>query len=450
VLSLMRLGVVGAGTMGAGIAQLGCGAGLRTVLHDPVGEALGRGEAQVREGLARWVEKGRVGSEAGGLLSTAGSIEGLAGCDLVVEAAPERLELKRELFGELSRVCGREAVLATNTSSIPVTALAGAAEWPENVVGMHFFNPPPLMRLVEVVRADQTGDRAVEVAREVGVAMRKEVILAGDGPGFLVNRCGRPFYAEALRCLQERLASFEAIDRIYRLGGGYRMGPFELMDLVGIDTGLEIAQSFTEQSFGEPRWRPNPIQARMVAAGRLGRKSGRGYYDYSREPYRAEDPPAPDGGEDFLSAAKATGLVDCSTEALGARGATGFGLLPGAGLVELCGERDPAAERLAAGAGLHCEWVGDAPGLVLGRVVCQLVNEAAFAIGEGVGSAEDVDLGLELGLNHPRGPVAWSRELGLDRVLATLDGLWEHYREERYRAAPLLRRAAARGVKLTG
>jgi 3-hydroxybutyryl-CoA dehydrogenase len=425
--------------MGAGIAQLGCAAGMRTVLHDPLPEALERGEAGVRKGLARWVEKGRVGSEAEGLLSIAASLDGLAGCDLVIEAAPERLELKRELFGELSRVCGPGAVLATNTSSIPVTALAGAAEWPENVVGMHFFNPPPLMRLVEVIRADQTGDAAVEMARDVGVAMGKEVILAADGPGFLVNRCGRPFYGEALRCLQERLASHEAIDRIYRLGGGYRMGPFELMDLVGIDTGLEIAKSFAALSFGEPRWRPNPIQARMVAAGRLGRKSGRGYYDYASEPYRLGDPPAPGGSEDFLSLAGGAGLVDCSTEALGGRGAVGFSLLPGAGLVELCGERDPAAEEIAARSGLHWEWVGDAPGLVLGRVVCQLVNEAAFAIGEGVGSAEDVDTGLELGLNHPRGPVAWGRAIGFDHVLATIDGLWDDRHDPRYRAAPPLR-----------
>ncbi|HEU0018966.1 MAG TPA: 3-hydroxyacyl-CoA dehydrogenase NAD-binding domain-containing protein [Thermoleophilaceae bacterium] len=445
-----RLGVVGAGTMGAGIAQLGCAAGIATVLHDPLPEALEQGEASVRRGLERWLEKGRVGEQAAGLLEAAGSIDGLAGCDLVVEAAPERLELKRKLFAELSRVCGPEAVLATNTSSIPVTALASAAARPKNVVGMHFFNPPPLMRLLEVIRADQTGDRAVEVAREVGAAMGKETILAADGPGFLVNRCGRPFYTEALRCLQERIASHEAIDRIHRLGGGYRMGPFELMDLVGIDTGFEVAKSFTELSFGEPRWRPNPIQARMVAAGRLGRKSGRGYYDYSREPYRPEDPapPAPAPTAVFAELAAAAGLVDCSTRALGGRGPVGYSLLPGAGLVELCGERDPAAEELAARAGLRCEWVGDAPGLVLGRVVCQLVNEAAFAIGEGVGSADDVDTGLTLGLNHPHGPVAWSRRLGLDRVLATLDGLWTHYREERYRPAPLLTHAAARGVDL--
>ncbi len=434
--------------MGAGIAQLGCAAGIATVLHDPLPEALERGEAAVRKGLERWVEKGRADERAAGLLGVARAIDGLAGCDLVIEAAPERLDLKRELFAELSSVCGPRAVLATNTSSIPVTALASAAERPENVVGMHFFNPPPLMRLLEVIRADQTGDGAVAVARKIGAAMGKDVILATDGPGFLVNRCGRPFYTEALRCLQERIASPEAIDRIHRLGGGYRMGPFELMDLVGIDTGFEVAQSFTELSFGEPRWRPNPIQARMVAAGRLGRKSGRGYYDYSREPYRPEDAAAPDGSEDFRQLAADAGLVDCSTRALGARGPVGYSLLPGAGLVELCGERDEAAERLATRAGLHSEWVGDAPGLALGRTVAQLVNEAAFAIGEGVGSAGDVDTGLTLGLNHPRGPVAWSRELGLDHVMAVLNGLWEHYREERYRPAPLLTQAVARGVGL--
>ena len=171
-------------------------------------------------------------------------------------------------------------MLATNTSSIPVTALAGAAARPENVVGMHFFNPPPLMELLEVIRAEQTGDRAVDVARATGEAMGKTVILASDGPGFLVNRCGRPFGAEALRLLQERVAGHEEIDRIVRLGGGFRMGPFELMDLVGVDVGYEVAKSFTELSFGEPRWKPSPIQARMVAAGRLGRKAGRGYYEY--------------------------------------------------------------------------------------------------------------------------------------------------------------------------
>ena len=507
-MTVARLGVVGAGTMGAGIAQLGCAAGISTVLHDPLPEALERGAADARRGLERWAEKGRVGAEAAGLLETADALDGLAGCELAIEAAPERVELKRELFAELSRICGPDAVLATNTSSIPVTSLASAAERPENVVGMHFFNPPPLMRLLEVIRADQTGERALAVAREVGEAMGKDIVLASDGPGFIVNRCGRPFSAEALRSLQERLATHDGIDRIYRLGGGFRMGPFELMDLVGIDTGFEVAKSFTELSFGEPRWRPNPIQARMVAAGRLVRKSGRGYYDYdvaAEGPHRPDDPEAPtvgggdgmavailgagpvadglrerarDAGYHLLEGAPAELVVDagvrpverapggapllalCADRALAARGepgAVGFHALPplpDCKLVELT--RLPttpsfaveAAERFFATLGFLTEWVGDAPGLILGRSVCQLVNEAAFAVGEGVGAADDVDTGLTLGLNHPRGPIAWAGAIGLKHVVAVLDGLWETYHEERYRVAPLLRRAAALDLDL--
>jgi 3-hydroxybutyryl-CoA dehydrogenase len=500
------LGVVGAGTMGAGIAQLGAAAGMRTLLHDPVPEALERGAERVRQGLAKWVEKGRVGHEAAALLEPVASLDELAPCELVIEAAPERAELKRDLFAALSTVCGVEVVLATNTSSIPVTSLASAAARPGNVVGMHFFNPPPLMPLLEVIRADRSAEAVVERAIAVGRAMGKEVIVATDGPGFLVNRCGRPFSGEALRLLQERVATHEQIDRICRLGGGFQMGPFELMDLVGLDVGFEVAKSFDELSFGEPRWRPNPIQARMVAAGRLGRKTGRGYYEYSdRGSYRGDDPepPAPGGGDGTALAllgdgpladglrgrARSAGyelreggpaelvldggprpcasppggaplIVLCAAAGLASRGepgAVGFNLMPPldeAKLVELT--RLPttqrfvceAAEHLFARLGFLSEWVEDAPGLVLGRIVSQLVNEAAFALGEGVGSADDVDTGLTLGLSHPRGPVEWGEAAGLEHVLAVLDGLWEERREERYRPAPLLRRAAALGRSL--
>jgi 3-hydroxybutyryl-CoA dehydrogenase len=490
------LGVVGAGTMGAGIAQLGCAAGMTVLLHDPVEEALERGAERVRSGLGKWIEKGRAGEDSLERLRTAVTLQELAPCELVIEAAPERADLKRELFASLSDVCGPGTVLATNTSSIPVTSLAGAARSPENVVGMHFFNPPPLMKLLEVIRADQTSARALRVAREAGEEMGKQVILAADGPGFLVNRCGRPFGAEALRLLQERLASHEQIDRICRLGGGFRMGPFELMDLVGVDVGYEVAKSFTELSFGEPRWKPSPIQARMVAAGRLGRKAGRGYYDYSGDgPYRPEDP-VPAGGaagaggtlvailgegsvaDSLRDRARAVGydlreggpaelvvdaglhpadplpggapLVLCAGHSLAARGepgAIGFHLLPPLDecrLVELT--RLPTAQPFAAEAaegffarlGFATEWVGDAPGLVLGRIVCQLVNEACFAVAEGVGSEEDVDAGLTLGLNHPRGPFAWCEAIGIEHVCTTLDALWRERREERYRLASLL------------
>jgi 3-hydroxybutyryl-CoA dehydrogenase len=488
------LGVLGAGTMGAGIAQLGCAAGMRVVMHDPVPEALERGVERVRSGLDRWIEKGRVSDP--GPLAPVASPQGLAECELVIEAAPERPDLKRELFARLSEVCPDDAIVATNTSSIPVTSLAGSYAHPQNVVGMHFFNPPPLMQLLEVIRADQTGDRAVDVARAAGEAMGKTVILVADGPGFLVNRCGRPFGAEALRLLQERVATHEEIDRVCRLGGGFRMGPFELMDLVGVDVGFEVAKSFTELSFGEPRWKPSPIQGRMVAAGRLGRKAKRGYYDYPEDgAYRPQDPEPlePGGGGEPISIvgegpvaaglrerADAAGyavsddgaaplVIDaqmpageplvvtgtlialCAGRSLAAYGvpeAVGFHVLPplaGARLAELTSlpgtprAAAEAAERLFTALGLHSEWVGDAPGLVLGRIVCQLVNEAAFAIGEGVGSGDDVDAGLTLGLNHPRGAVAWGEAIGLDHVLATLDGLWSERREERYRAAPLLR-----------
>jgi 3-hydroxybutyryl-CoA dehydrogenase len=492
--SIDRLGVVGAGTMGSGIAQLGCVAGLETYLHDPVPEALSQGEERLRAGIAKGAEKGRWPPDVADRLRLADSLEGLAGCELIVEAAPERVELKRELFERLSEIAP-DAILATNTSSILVTSLASAAAKPENVVGMHFFNPPPLMKLVEVIAAEQSSDRAVDTAVSVAEAMGRRPIRAYDGPGFLVNRCNRPFGAESLRLLQEGLATHEQIDRIVRMAGGFRMGPFELMDLVGIDVGFEVARSFMEQSFGEPRWKPSPLQARMVAAGRLGRKTGRGWYEYP--PGRPEDPapPEPGGGDGRVVAIEGAGplaralreraaragfdarqlvavggledphlivdasvpapvsdmgelpqgpplVVVCADRSLRARGnpeACGFHLTPPFGdLVELT--RLPTTPDSVVGAaddffralGFHREWVGDAPGLVLGRIVAQLVNEAGFAVAEGVGSMEDVDAGLKLGMNHPRGPSEWDQE----QARATLDGLWHERREERYRPAP--------------
>ncbi len=297
--------------------------------------------------------------------------------------------------------------------------------------------------------------------------MGKRVILAADGPGFLVNRCGRPFYTEALRLLQERIATHEQIDRICRLGGGFRMGPFELMDMVGIDVGFEVAKSFNELSFGEPRWKPNPIQERMARGGRHGRKSGRGYYDYSAgrapaarpRPARAgrrREPRDHDRGQrprcgraggagtgrglrgahrsratPSRSARWACPPCSSAPTAACARWTTpapsaSTWCLPSSplSLVELTGERNEQVDLHWNRLGFHTEWVEDAPGLVLGRIVAQLVNEAMFAVGEGVGTPDDVDAGLELGLNHPRGPVGWGRTIGFDRVLAAIDGIW--------------------------
>jgi 3-hydroxybutyryl-CoA dehydrogenase len=481
-----RLGVVGAGTMGAGIAQLGALAGVETLVHDPVPDALTGGLEKTRANLAKGAERGRWSAEdadaAAGRLAPAATLDDLGGCDFVVEAAPERLDLKRDLFERLSEACGPQAILATNTSSIPVTFLATAAARPENVVGMHFFNPAPLMRLVEVIPGIDTSEQAVAAATALGEAMGKRVIRAADGPGFLVNRCGRPFYTEALRLLQERVATHEQIDRICRLGGGFRMGPFELMDMVGIDVGFEVARSFDALSFGEPRWKPNPIQERMARGGRHGRKTGRGYYDYSGDEHRPPDPEPrePAGGEnraitisgggavaDGLAAraqaagyevliepgepveVRALGLppmllcADRSLRAFDHPDAVGFNLVPpveASQLVELTGAHSEQVENHWHRLGFHVEWVEDAPGLVLGRIVAQLVNEAMFAVGEGVGSPEDVDAGLELGLNHPRGAVGWGRTIGFERVLAAVEGIWAERRDERYRPAPLLLR----------
>jgi 3-hydroxybutyryl-CoA dehydrogenase len=390
------VGVIGAGTMGSGIAQLAARSGARTLLHDPIPEALARGLEKARDGLRKEAAKGRLTQEqaqgAGERLQTVDDLAAFAPCELVIEAVPERLELKHELYRQLSEIVGADCVLASNTSSLLITAIAAGASNPERVVGMHFFNPAPVMRLLEIVAGVESSTEALALATATGEAMGKTVIVAKDGPGFIVNRCNRPFGLEALRMLQEQIADIETIDRIVRLEGGFRMGPFELMDLVGIDTGFEISKSFFEQSFGEPRWRPSPITARYVAAGLHGRKTGRGYYDYSRDPYRPPDPD-PDPDPPARAGAKA----------------------------------QPAL------------------GGVLERIVCQVVNECAFALGEGVGSAQDIDTGMTLGLNYPRGPLAWADEIGLDHVLAVLDGLWEEYREERYRSAPTLRRLVRAG-----
>jgi 3-hydroxybutyryl-CoA dehydrogenase len=498
------IGVVGAGTMGSGIAQLAAQSGARTLLFDPEEGAAQAGAELARAGIAKLVDKGRLkgdAAEIGARLEVVASLAELAPCELIVEAAPERLELKHELFAELSRVAPT-AVLASNTSSIPITAIARAAADPARVVGLHFFNPAPLMRLVEVIAGLQSSEESLAVARAAGEAMGRRVIDASDGPGFLVNRCNRPFGLEALRLLQERIADVETIDAVVR-AVGFRMGPFELQDLVGIDVGFEVSKSFHELSFGEPRWRPSPLSAQMVAAGRLGRKSGQGWYRYEDgAPHRADDPPPPLPAEaaeglvvisgflpiadELRALAEEAGydvaedsdgevpwlIVECgppeedapplqgaprvllcaegALQALDQGGsAAGFHALSPLGIVELT--RTPATAEVAAtraeefftSLGHRTVWVQDAPGLVLGRILAQVVNECAFAVGEGVGSAEDVDAGMQLGMNYPQGPLAWADAIGLDHIVMILDGLREEYGEERYRAAPLLRRITA-------
>jgi 3-hydroxybutyryl-CoA dehydrogenase len=465
------VGVIGAGTMGAGIAQLALGTGAETFLVDPVDGALERGQAIIDKGLERWAAKGREVDRS--RLHTASELAALRDCDIVIEAAPERLELKHELFSKLSReVVSDECVLASNTSSIPITAIARVAERPERVVGMHFFNPAPVMKLVEVIAGLESSKDALARTRELGEAMGKRVIECRDGPGFVVNRCNRPFGLESLRLLQDRIADVPTIDRIVR-AAGFRMGPFELQDLVGIDTGYEVMLSFAELGFGEPRWRPSPLSAQMVAAGRFGRKTGRGWYSYAPDgSYRADDPPPPSAdpvpalvvGDTPLAASLRTEgtdspvrlAVDCDgsydgdlpvvrlldAEPLGSRSGCGFFALPTGGAVELVRGTD-LARQFFEGLGRPVVDIEDCVGGVIGRLVCQVINESAFALQEGVASQQDIDAGMELGMNHPRGPFAWMEAIGPQQVLRVLDGLQAFTREERYRAAPWLRLHAA-------
>jgi 3-hydroxybutyryl-CoA dehydrogenase len=267
------------------------------------------------------------------------------------------------------------------------------------------------MKLVEVVAGDESGTEALDAATAVGERMGRTPIRAADGIGFVANRCVRPFGLEAMKLVADGVASPEQVDRIVRMGGGFRMGPFELQDLVGIDVNLKVAISFWEQSFHEPRWRPSPLQVRLVDAGRLGRKSGRGWYRYEGGPHRPDDPEGP--------------------------------------LVELPADSSFDAQAAAAAAeGKHVERIAmDVPGGVLGRIQAQLVNEAHFALGEGVASTEDIDTAMRLGFNWPRGPFELAEALGPAQVVSTLDDLRALLGEERYRVAPLLRRAAAAGAE---
>jgi 3-hydroxybutyryl-CoA dehydrogenase len=395
------VGVVGAGTMGAGIAQISVLGGIETLLHDPDPRALHQGIDRATSAIEKGVKRGRWSPEqavaALGRLGAASELEALSGRDLIIEAAPEDLELKRELFGRLEAATGPEAVLATNTSSLSVTAIAEGAERPERIVGMHFFNPPAAMKLVEVVAGEQSGGTAIALATEAGEAMGRTAIRARDTVGFVANRCARPVNLEALRMLGDEVASAEEIDRVYRLGGGFRMGPFELMDLIGLDVNLAVARSFYEQS-PVPRWKPSEIQERLIADGRLGRKSGRGFYDYSGDEYRDPDPD-----------------VDAERP-----------VLDEAQLEAITGPRGPT---------------------VLRRVASQIANEAAFALEDKVASAGDIDTAMRLGWNWPAGPLEFDELLGSGQAVAILDEC-RQAGGEAYAVAPLLRRAAELGGSL--
>ncbi|WP_355661356.1 3-hydroxyacyl-CoA dehydrogenase PaaH [Halomonas salifodinae] len=498
------VGVVGAGAMGAGIAQVAAQAGHPVRLYDTRDGAAEAGIAGIRKQLEKRVAKGKLTQEAVEAvidrLRPAASLDDFAGCGLVVEAIVENLEVKRELFARLEAICGETAILASNTSSLSITSIAANLQRPERLAGLHFFNPAPVMKLVEIISGLATEPAIAETLYATAAVWGKTPVHASSTPGFIVNRVARPFYAEGLRLLQEGAADATTLDALLRQAGGFRMGPFELMDLIGHDVNYAVTRSVFDAYYGDTRFEPSLVQLALVEAGRLGRKSGQGFYDYREGQRDGADKPAPrfaapahadlpplvvEGEAGFLAPlverAEAAGIERVQ------RPAQDAAALPTLRLGELtlalsdgrCASERAADERreslvlfdlcldyaeasaiaLAASAatsqaqrevaaaffqrlGLAVAWVDDTPGLVVLRTVAMLANEAADAVHQGVCSAADGDLAMQAGVNYPRGPLAWAEALGLGYVHRTLTHLQQSYGQDRYRAAFLLRRKA--------
>ncbi len=380
----MKVGIAGAGAMGSGIAQVAATHGHEVVLLDADAAAVDRALIAVRKTLARSVEKKKLTAEKADAIQSrirsSTAVTDFAGCGLVIEAIVEDMRIKQQFFTAAEAVVSDDAILATNTSSLSVTAIARACRNPARVVGIHFFNPPTILPLVEIVPGLATSETVRDNARRLVDGWGKTTVIAADTPGFIVNRIARPFYGEALRIYEEGIADMSTIDWAIRELGGFRMGPFELMDFIGNDINLTATKSVYEALFHDTRFRPSLTQQRLVDSGFLGRKTGRGYYDYSEGSARPEP-----------------------TE-----------------------NRD----------------LGD---LIFRRILSMLINQAADALYLRIASAGDIDKAMTLGVNYPKGLLAWADEIGIAETVKFLAALQDFYGEERYRPSPLLKTMAEDG-----
>lgn len=491
------LGIVGTGLMGRGIAQIAVQGGISVVLHD----SRPNGAAEAREAIIATLDKlaakGKLTpadvQAAAERLTVANGLGDLARCTVVTEAIVEKLEAKRELFQQLEAVVADDCILATNTSSLSVTAIAAACRCPSRVAGFHFFSPVPLMKIVEVIAGPLTDNAIAGQLIDMGKRMGHTAVRASDTPGFIVNHAGRGYLTESLRLLGETVAAYPEIDRILRLGAGFRMGPFELLDLTGLDVSQPVMESIYEQYYQEPRFRPSPIARQRLAAGLLGRKSQRGFYRYADGQKEEVAPPAIPARENLAvwlsqeDAATFPQVVDLLTS-LGAQRDSGE--RPGADSLCLvlpvgqdatsaavaagidptrCVALDPlflkgcrtlmttpltalryrdAAHALLASDNTPVAVVHDSPGFVSQRVVASIVNIGCDIAQQGIATPQDIDRAVTLGLGYPLGPLAMGDRLGAATVLSILDGLFDFYRDPRYRPSPWLKRRALLGVSL--